>query len=398
MQTFNFYVPTEIRFGAGRISETADIISSLGKRCLLVTRPESRALGPVYEKIKKDLKLKKINVFHFEGVVLNPTIESVKEGIRYAQLHQVDCVLVIGGGSAIDTAKLIALFYSFGAGLNPGTVFQNYSDPFKIYNTPVKNLPLVAITTTSGTGAHVTQAAVVTDALKQEKGTVFHQKNFPLLSIVDPELMLTVPEKATAATGFDTFTHAFESFLGKHVSPLTEMMCLEAISLVVKNLPQAINEPSNIEYRKNLAWADTLAGMCLANGGADIPHTLGEIIGGICPRIAHGETLAIVYPEFLKFKKDKAIEKFSKIAIAMNSKLIAFSQELAAGLLYKEVSSLLQQIDLSVSMANYGISKSEFQKICESPVLNDLGFFASKQELLNILTASRSSKIQKSHA
>jgi alcohol dehydrogenase class IV len=177
--------------------------------------------------------------------------------------------------------------------------------------------------------------------------------------------MTSVPAGVTAATGFDAFTHAFESYLGGRTSPLTRQMSLEAIELVVENLPRAIQQPKNIEYRTQLAWADTLAGMCLSNGGADLPHPLGEIIGGICPRIAHGETLAMVYPSFLEYKKNITPDKFKEIASFLGLKKEPDQLNL-------KIKELLKITELSNASERAELTKEEKDEILNHPLLSKL--------------------------
>ena len=291
MKNFNFYMPTQIRFGEGRINDLKEIIPSYGKKCLIVSRPVNGSLSNLYERINKILKDIGISTFVYDGIVPNPTIDGVNEGVRIASENNVDFVIGVGGGSVMDSAKLIAFLKNKDSAINWDEVTKKYSNPFKISEKPTNSVPLIAISTTSGSGSHCTQAAVVSDIEKKEKITVFHSGLFPSVAIVDPELMLSVPSKVSSATGFDVFAHAFESYLGNLTSPLTEKMSFDAINLVFEYLPKVISDPENIIYRSKMAWADTLAGMCLSNGGADLPHPLGEIIGGICPRISHGEII-----------------------------------------------------------------------------------------------------------
>jgi len=312
-------MPSQIRFGVGRINELKDISLGLGKKCLLVSRPVNGSQKETYKRITTVLANAGVSIVNFDEIVPNPTTEGVENGIKIALEHQVDFVLGVGGGSVMDSAKLIAFLYNEGGHIDWANAIEKYSNPFAVGKSPESALPFVAVSTTSGTGSQSTQAAVVTDMANKNKVTIFHSGLFPSVSIIDPELMLSVPAHVTAATGFDAFTHAFESYLGSLTSPLTESMSLMAIKIVFDYLPHAIENPADIESRTQLAWADTLAGMCLANGGAQLPHPLGEIIGGICPRVPHGETLAIVYPEFLKYKEPLAKEKFARVARYINS-------------------------------------------------------------------------------
>lgn len=362
---FTFFVPTQIRFGAGKLNELKTIAPTLGNRVLLVTRPRKGSLKATYEVVEKLLEEVGLSYTYFDEVIPNPTLEGVEKGIELAVENQVDFVIGIGGGSVLDTAKLIAFLTTPSGAIDWEAALSKYSNPFAVGPSPDSALPFIAVSTTSGTGSHCTQAAVVSDTVKQEKITLFHSGLFPSIAIVDPELMCSVPPTVTAATGFDAFTHAFESFLGGRTSPLTEAMSLEAIRLIFENLPAVLKDPHNTSLRTRLAWADTLAGMCLANGGADLPHPLGEIIGGICPRIAHGETLAMVYPDFLKYKEPLSRDSFKKIInyLGLPDQEGVFSQKVLA---------LLAVTELDQSCKRAALSEEEKNQILSHPLLDQL--------------------------
>jgi len=373
-------MPTQIRFGKGRINELKEIIPSYGKKCLIISRPFNGSLKKLYEKINKILEDIGVSTFVYDGIVPNPTIDGVNEGVKIASENNIDFVLGVGGGSVMDSAKLIAFLKNKDSKINWNEVTKKYNNPFKISEKPKDAVPFIAISTTSGSGSHCTQAAVVSDLEKKEKITVFHSGLFPSVAIVDPELMLTVPSKVSSATGFDVFAHAFESYLGNLTSPLTEKMSFEAINLVFEYLPKVINDPENINYRSKMAWADTLAGMCLSNGGADLPHPLGEIIGGICPRISHGETLAIVYPEFLNYKENISPQKFSLIEKETGLEKIGQSLTL-------KINTLLKEINLYDSFNYSNISSNEIKLISNHPLL-DILQPENSSEIKNIMNNS----------
>ena len=363
--SFNFFTPTKLIFGPGKLNDLKEIAPNYGQKCLIVSRPKKGSLKNTYLRIEKLLNSVDIEVFYFDEIVPNPTLEGINKGVAIAAENKVDFILGVGGGSVMDSAKLIALLYESKGVIDWKAAFSNYDHPFSFIKSKPSSLPFLAVSTTSGTGSQCTQAAVVSDTKNKEKITLFHLDLFPKAAIIDPELMLTVPDRVTAATGFDAFTHAFESYLGGRTSPLTEQLSLQSIKLVIENLPKAINEPNSIEYRTSLAWADTIAGICLSNGGADIPHPLGEIIGGICQRIPHGETLAMVYPKFLNYKKNIAIDKFETIAnyLGLEKKSEAF---------VNKVIELLNITSLSESLEKAEINDLEKNEILSHPLLKNL--------------------------
>ena len=364
-KSFNFFTPTQLLFGPGRLEDLKDIAPKYGSKCLLVSRPLQGSLKSTYKRVEKLLNSANIEVAFFDEIIPNPTIEGIEKGVKIAAKNKVDFVLGAGGGSVMDSAKLIALLYHPKGIINREKAFNSYNHPFNYVASEKYTLPFIAVSTTSGTGSQCTQAAVISDNKKKEKITLFHLDLFPKVAIIDPELMTSVPASVTAATGFDAFTHAFESYLGGRTSPLTRQMSLEAIQLVIENLPRAIQQPKNIEYRTQLAWADTLAGMCLSNGGADLPHPLGEIIGGICPRIAHGETLAMVYPSFLEYKKNIAPDKFKEIASFLGLKTDPDQLNL-------KIEELLKITELSNASKRAELTKEEKDEILTHPLLSKL--------------------------
>lgn len=363
--SFNFFTPTQLIFGSGRLEELKEVAPKYGSKCLLVCRPLEGSLKLTYQRVENLLNSVNVEVIFFDEIIPNPTIEGIEKGVITAVKNQVDFVLGVGGGSVMDSAKLIALLHNPEGVINWGKALISYDHPFNYVASKQHTLPFIAVSTTSGTGSQCTQAAVISDNQKKEKITLFHLDLFPKVAIIDPELMTSVPKGVTAATGFDAFTHAFESYLGGRTSPLTKQMSFQAIELVIENLPKAIKEPNNIEYRTKLAWADTLAGMCLSNGGADLPHPLGEIIGGICPRIAHGETLAMVYPSFLEYKKNIAPDKFKEIAVFLGLK--KDPSELSS-----KIIELLNITDLSNACKRAELTQEEKNEILTHPLLTKL--------------------------
>ena len=249
----------------------------------------------------------------------------------------------------------------------------------------MERLPVIAVPTTSGTGSHVTQAAVVTDAARKDKATVFHSLLFPRESLVDPELMTSLPAGMTSSTGFDAFSHAMESYLNKNASPYSEMLSLNAMELIAKTLPKVLREPQNIRWREKMALADTWAGTALANTGADIPHPLSEIISGVCPRVPHGCALAMVYSGYVKSCWQRDTAKFAAVARILGpSAETGVPDDDMAARLPSLMEHFLQTIRLSQRLGNYGPSVEELSEIENSPVLDYLPM-APKETLLAIL-------------
>lgn len=385
MQPFNYFQPTEIRFGVGRLNELGEVVAQYGKRCLLVTVPTDRVFEKLFNRVKQILADSNIEVAHFEGVVPNPTTVCVTEGAKMAKAFEADVVLGVGGGSSMDTAKAIAV-----EATHPGTCWDYlwFSDT----QPTEKTLPIIAVSTTSGTGSQFTQVSVVTNPAEQNKSALYNSIIYPKVGLVDPELMVTVPQHVTASTGFDVFTHAFESYLHVNASPYTDLMALEAIRLVAQHLPPVVEDGSNIAAREAMAWADSLAGLCIANAGVTLPHGIGMTIGGYCPHVMHGEALAVTYPEFTRYTYPYAVKQFAAMGRIFNPELEGVSDEVAAEKSCEALDAFLKKIGMWLSFEGLDVSKEELVEIADhSQVLPDYKNnprVATRDEIYEILMNS----------
>lgn len=265
----------------------------------------------------------------------------------------------------MDTAKAIAV-----EATHPGTAWDYLW--FRDTQPTEKTLPIIAVTTTSGTGSQFTQVAVVTNPAEKNKSAIYNNHVYAKVGIVDPELMVTVPPHVTASTGFDVLCHAFESYLHVNASPYTDLLALEAIRLVAKYLLTVVEDGSNMEAREAMAWADSLAGLCIANAGVTLPHGIGMTIGGYCPQVMHGEALAATYPEFTRFTYPYAVDRFAMMGRILNPDLEKESAEVAAEKSCEEVDKLLKKIGMWLSLEGLGVSKEEVVLIADhSQVLPD---------------------------
>jgi alcohol dehydrogenase class IV len=385
MKPFNYFQPTDIRFGSGRINEVGEAVRHFGVRCLMVTTANTGDLSALFQRIRGHLENAGIQVEHFDGVIPNPTTECVTAGAKMAKAFGAQVVLGIGGGSSMDTAKAIAV-----EATHPGTSWDYLF--FRETRPTDKTLPIVAVSTTSGTGSHVTQVAVVTNTGTKTKSAIYNSIVYPRVSIVDPELVLTAPPHITACTGFDVFCHAFESYIHVGGSPYTDLLAVEAMRLVAENLPCAVDNGTNLKAREAMAWADTLAGLCIANAGVTLPHGIGMTIGGQCPQVAHGEALAAIYPEFTRFTYSSAEAKFAAMGRIFNPVLAAARDSVAAAESCTAIDAFLKRVNLWLSLKGLGASPEDVIAIADnSRVLPDYKNnprIASRDEIYAMLQAS----------
>jgi alcohol dehydrogenase class IV len=365
MKPFQYHQPTEIRFGRGRLADVGPAVARLGSRCLVVTVPETPEFGGLFGRVKGLLSEAKIPVAHFDGVIPNPTCAVVSAGARMAKDFRADVVLGVGGGSSMDTAKAIAV-----EATHPGTAWDYLF--FRESQPTGKTLPIIAVTTTSGTGSHVTQVAVITNPGEKNKSALYHPLLYPRTSIVDPELMRSVPGRVTATTGFDVFAHAFESFINPNGSPYTDLMALEALAIVAKHLPAAVKDGTNLEAREQMAWADTLAGLCIANSGVTLPHGIGMAIGGLYPHVAHGEALAVVYPAILRYSFRAAPAKFAAVGRILDKKLAGERGLKAAEKSCGAIEHFMKKIGMDLKLRDLHVPEGELAALAiQSLVLPD---------------------------
>jgi len=362
MNNFKYFQPTEIRFGVGRVAEVGEAVARHGRRCLLVTVPEFPGFAPLISRVKASLAAQGVAFAHFDRVIPNPTTEVVSAGAGMARDFEADVVLGVGGGSSLDAAKAVAV-----EATHEGSCWDYLF--FRPTQPTEKTLPVVAVTTTSGTGSHVTQVAVVTNPKEKTKSALYHPRLFPKISLVDPELVVTAPVYVTATTGFDVFAHAFESYINPGGSAYTDILAFEALRIVTKSLPAAVRDGADMTARTSMAWADTLAGLAIANAGVTLPHGIGMAMGGLYPHVAHGEALACIYPAVLRYSWDAAPKKFAVVARLFDESLAGRDDAAAAAAFSGVVESFLRDIGLRIGLEDLKIPEDELKVLAQASLV-----------------------------
>ena len=364
MKHFDYYAPTEIVFGTGRVAEVGAITARYGKKAMLVTVPEFPAVAQLYAKVKKSLADAGVACVHYDGVIPNPTTDLVTKGADIAKAEGVDVMIGLGGGSSMDTAKAIAV-----EATHPGTAWD--------YNCHTdgpteKTLPIIAISTTAGTGSQTTPCAVITKTSDKDKSAIWNKNIFPRVAIVDPEVTLSLPKSVTAQTGFDAFCHNFEAYLSVNTNPLVECMALDGIRIIAKNLPKVLENGSDLEARSQMAWADTLGGLTNASAGVTLPHGLGMQIGGHCPHVTHGQSLAVFYPAFTRYTYSAAEQKFATVGRIFDPTLQSLSDAEAAEKSFVAIDNFLKEIGLWLNFQDLKVTKEDIREIADcGQVLGD---------------------------
>ena len=292
----------------------------------------------------------------FLDVQPNPTVANVLNGLQVLKNCKADCLIAVGGGSVIDTAKAIAIIAT-----NP-----EFSDVVSLNgtaNTKNKCHPLIAMPTTAGTAAEVTINYVITDTEHKKKMVCVDAHDIPIMSIVDAELMSTMPSSVTASTGLDALTHAIESLITKNATQFSDMFALEAIKTIAKYLQTAYEKPNNIEAREKMAFAQYVVGMGFSNVGLGIVHSMAHPLGGQFD-IAHGVANAILLPTVMRYNINSPSKpKFRLIAEAFGVSTQGLNDDEAAELAVELVENLRAKLNIPKSLREFGIEEKDLDAL-----------------------------------
>lgn len=379
MKNFSYYMPTRIFFGAGSVKKLSRAPLPAGRGLLITGGSSTTKLGYV-DKVCAALAEAGHEMTVYRDVQPNPTIENVRECAAIAREQACTFVVGLGGGSSIDTAKAAAVMAT-----NDGDwwdyVYGGSGKGQKIKNQP---LPIVAITTTAGTGTEADPWTVVTNG--EEKIGGGNDKTFPTLSIVDPDFMMTVPPHLTAYQGFDALFHACEGYLATIASPVSEMYSLKAIELIGKSLPRAVQDGSDAEARADVALANTLAGFVESLSSCTSEHAIEHAMSGFHPKLPHGAGLIMISLEYYKLFADVCADKFAHMAHALGR---------ADGDFVAALAELQKQCGVDgLKMSDYGMENGDFGKYADHAFADMGGLFRvdakqlTKDDVIGILSRS----------
>jgi alcohol dehydrogenase class IV len=346
MHLFNFYFPTRLIFGPGKFSTIGEEVGKLGKRALLVTYADNSQMDVVHQAVDL-LKQAGVSTVLFAEAIANPTHTLVNKGSQLARQEQCDVVIGLGGGSAMDTAKGIAV-------AAPENV-----DIWKIYEgAPIneESLPVVAVPTTAGTGSEATYYTVISNRELHRKEGFARPQFFPKTSIVDPQLTVSLPPRITAETGMDTLTHAIEAYTSKLASPFSDLLAAEAIRLVGISLRQATSAGKDLEARSNMLLASTLAGIAITHADTCLAHVIGEAVGAVF-NTGHGLSVSLALPAVMEFNCPVNQPKYASITRLLGEG-DGLSEHEAAKKSPALVRKLMSDLGLPAGLAALGVSES----------------------------------------
>ncbi|HXP77670.1 MAG TPA: iron-containing alcohol dehydrogenase [Stellaceae bacterium] len=345
-------MPRLLHIGAGAVAEIATVLARLGVRFPLIVTDGFMASSGTLAKVTDRLDRAGLAWQVFSDTVPDPTDTVVEAGVRALQAAPYDCLVALGGGSPIDTAKAISVLAANGGKM------RDYKVPNEI---PKAGLPLVAIPTTAGTGSEVTRFTVITDTERDEKMLIMGLACCPAAAIVDYELTFSMPWRLTADTGIDSLTHAIEAYVSKRASPFTDGVAKSAMALIAKHIRTACHEPQNDQAREAMMLGATQAGMAFSNSSVCLVHGMSRPIGAFF-HVPHGLSNAMLLPEITAFSAPAALERYADCARAMGVAAEGEGNQSSVARLLDELRAL--NADLKVpSPRDYGIDARRYTEL-----------------------------------
>ena len=345
-------LPRVMRVGAGASKELADVLASINcTQVLIITDKVMVELGYV-ESIIDGLSASNIEFDVFDGTVPEPTVASIQAGVEMASERAYDCLVAIGGGSPIDSAKAIGVLAKLGGEM------RDYKVP-RVVNEV--SLPIIAIPTTSGTGSEATRFTVITDEVSDEKMLCVGEAFMPYAALVDYELTLSLPPRTTADTGIDALTHAMEAYVSRKSNPYSDSQAITAMQLIAPNLRTVYQDGQNRQAREKVMLGATLAGIAFSNASVALVHGMSRPIGAFF-HVPHGLSNAMLLPKVTEFSISGAPLRFADCAVAMGVAKPADEVEIANNSLLRELVQLNKDLQVP-SPAEFGIEKQEFDAV-----------------------------------
>lgn len=367
MNNFTYFMPTKIFFGKGQLDSLATAELPGKKALVVISAGGSMKRQGYLDRVVKLLEKNGAESVVFDKIKPNPVYRSVMEGAVLARKEGCDFVIGLGGGSSIDSAKSISVMAK-----NDGD-YWDYIAGGSGKQKPVENdpLPVVAITTTAGTGTEADPWTVITKEDTNEKIGFGYEKTFPVISIVDPDLMMSVPQKLTAYQGFDALFHAVEGYIANIATPFSDIYALKSIELIGKSLAKAVNDGTDADARADIALANTMSGFVESTSSCTSEHSLEHALSAFHPELPHGAGLIMLSLEYHGFFSEKVPEKYIDMAKALGRKNADKGGDFLDAL--RELQEACGVADLK--MSDYGIDKNEALKYAENAFVTMAGLF-----------------------
>ncbi|EIA18181.1 L-threonine dehydrogenase [Clostridium perfringens] len=358
--SYKFFMPAISLMGADCLKDAGDQVGELGfKKALIVTDKVLGQIG-IVKKVTDVLDNKNIEYAIYDETKPNPTVKNVNDGLALLKEKECDFVISLGGGSAHDCAKGIALLATNGGEIKDYEGVDKSKKP---------QLPMVGINTTAGTGSEMTLFAIITDEERHIKMALVDKHLTPIIAVNDPMLMIAMPKSLTAATGMDALTHAIEAYVSTSATPITDACAEKAIELISNYLVNAVENGQDVEARDMMAYAEYLAGMAFNNASLGYVHAMAHQLGGFY-NLPHGVCNAILLPHVQEYNKATSASRLAKIAKIMGGNIEGLTDEQGADLCIDMIKSLSQTIGIPEGLGVLGVKESDFETLATN-ALND---------------------------
>ena len=372
LKTHTFHSPNKIILGMNTTSIVPEEIQKLGGgRLLLVTDPGVVKAGLILP-VEESLKAQNLDYVLYDGVEPEPPARVIDRGAEIFKSQKCSIILGLGGGSSLDVAKGIALLVT-----NGGKIL----DYCGIDRVPQNSAPFILMPTTAGTGSEVTRVLVLTDEEQNVKNVVFTPYALADTAIVDPALTLSMPPAVTADTGMDAMVHAIETYVSMNATVFSDVLAERAIELIARYLPLAWSKGANAEARYQMSVAATLAGLAFGSGGLGAVHALAYPLGTEY-HMTHGRTNAIMLPHIMQYNIGGSPARYARITQLMGQDAEGCSILEAAGMAVEAIKELLDLIDVSWRLSDYGIPEEDLTKLVDGAMKQARLFEPNPRDLI----------------
>ncbi|MCR0264776.1 iron-containing alcohol dehydrogenase [[Clostridium] innocuum] len=353
MINFNFNNPTNLYFGRGMLNQLSELAMPGKKAAVLTSNGKSTKVNGTLDRTLEQLRIANVETVVFDKIMENPVREIIMEGAAFAKENACDFIVALGGGAVLDSSVAISAMAT-----NDGDLWD-----YVVGGTgkalPLKHagLPIVTITTTAGTGSEINCWGVISNLETKEKIGFGNPILTPVMALVDPELMVTIPPKYTAYQGFDALFHNTEVMMSKGINILSETIALSAIENIAKYLPRAVKNGMDIEAREHIAYGSTMAGMTMQLTSTTAQHSMEHAMSAYHHNLPHGAGLIMISKAFAEYfiEQHACDDQFIKMAKAMGIKAADKPEDFITALV-----ALQKACDVSeLKMSDYGIEKSE---------------------------------------
>ena len=351
MTLTRFSFPTTIHFGAGARALTGPHLRECGLKRPLIVTDQGLAVLPLIAELTAGLESTGLAVAVYGGVFGNPTGSQVMNGAAAYRTHHADCVIGVGGGAALDVAKVVGLLAT-----HPGDVMEYVWDHPRVRTIDPSTLPyFIALPTTSGTGSEVGRSSVISEEATHIKRVVFSPAILAKVVFADPELTLGLPPAVTAATGMDALTHNIESYLSPAYHPLCDGIALEGTRIGARALLTAVREPGNLQARADMMMSSMMGAIAFQKDLGAV-HSCAHALGTVCD-LHHGLANALMIEPVMAFNMEAVPHKFAELAHVVGA--------ISAGAFVPWLARLKQQIGIAASLAAVGVKREHFGRLVE---------------------------------